>query len=222
MNPRSIVVQQPVARSGQLILLCHGLGANAGDLVPLALRVAQAFPHGTVVSVSAPQPTGYPGGYQWFDIDGITDASRVERIAAAMPGFLGEIRGWQQAVGVTEAATALVGFSQGSMMALESSMLPSPPAARVVGIAGRFARLPEAAPARTTIHLLHGEADPVVPCRHTIDAAQRLRDLGADVTADVFPLLGHGIDDELAERVVDRLRSYVPRHLWDEALGARP
>jgi phospholipase/carboxylesterase len=217
MNPRSIVVQKPETRTSQLILLFHGLGANAQDLLPLAQRLAQAFPDGTIVSVSAPQPTGYPGGYQWFDIDGITDASRVERIAAVMPGFLGEIRGWQQTVDVTEAATALVGFSQGSMMALESSMLPSSPATRVVGIAGRFARLPETAPSKTTIHLLHGEEDAVVPCRHTIDAARRLLELGGDVTSDIFPLAGHGIDDQMAERVVTRLKSHVPRRLWDEA-----
>ena len=53
MNPRSIVVQTPETRTNQLIVLFHGPGAHAGDPVPLALRLAQAFPDCTVVSVSA-------------------------------------------------------------------------------------------------------------------------------------------------------------------------
>lgn len=217
MNPRSIVVQEPEGRAGQLILLFHGLGANAEDLVPVAQRLADVFPNGLVVSVSASQPTGYPGGYQWFDNDAITDASRVERMAAVMPGFVAEIRAWQGRADVDAAATALVGFSQGAMMVLESSVLQSSVAGRAVAIAGRFARLPERAPSATTFHLMHGEQDDVVPCRHTIEAEQRLRELDADVTCDLFPSVGHGIDDEMVERIVRRLTSHVPKRLWDEA-----
>jgi len=76
--------------------------------------------------------------------------------------------------------------------------------------------LPEAAPSKTTIHLLHGEKDAVIPCRHTIDAARRLLELGGDVTSDILALAAHGIDDEMVARIVTRLKSHVPRRLWDE------
>jgi phospholipase/carboxylesterase len=220
MNPQSIVVQKAPGRPQQLILLFHGYRANPEDLVPLGERLAAAFPDANVVSVGAPQPTGYPGGLQWFSLDDVTDDNRAERVAGAMPGFLAEIRAWQQESGVTESMTALVGFSQGATMALESSVSASPPAARVIAIAGRFAQLPQSTPAQATIHLLHGKADTVIPYRHTIDAAHRLLDLGGDVTADVFPFVGHGISDEVAELAVQRLKNYVPRRLWDEAMRA--
>jgi phospholipase/carboxylesterase len=220
MKSQSVVVQKAQGRPQQLILLFHGYGANAEDLVPLGARLAAAFPNANVVSVGARQPTGYPGGLQWFSLDGVTDDNRADRVAGAMPGFLAQIRAWQQDAGVTESVTALVGFSQGAIMALESSFGQNPPAARVIAIAGRFARLPERAPAQTTIHLLHGKEDEVIPYRHTIDAAQRLLGLGGDVTADVFPFVGHGISDELAELAVQRLRSHVPKRLWDEAMRA--
>jgi phospholipase/carboxylesterase len=211
-------VQQPTPDAAQLILLFHGYGANAEDLLPLAQQLALAFPAAAVVSVSASQPTGYPGGYQWFDLDGITDELRVERLAAAMPALLEEILGWQDRVGVTAAATALVGFSQGAMMALEAGASAAPAAGRIVGISGRFSRLPDAAPSDVTFHLLHGQDDPVVSCDHTLAAGQRLRELGADVTADVFPFVGHTIDEAMAALVIQRLKSYVPRRLWDEAM----
>src|SRR5512141_1049616 len=115
MNPQSIVVQQAPVPAQQLILLFHGYGANADDLVPLGRRLASAFPAATVVSVAGPEPMGYPGGRQWFALDGADDANRVVRVAAAMPGFRDLIRGWQQRCGVTAERTALVGFSQGAI-----------------------------------------------------------------------------------------------------------
>lgn len=220
MSPQSVVVQRAQGQPRQLFLLFHGYGANADDLVPLGERLATAFPTATVVSVGAPQPTDYPGGLQWFSLDGVTESNRLERVAGAMPAFLAEIRAWQRDAGVTEPGTALVGFSQGAIMALESSVGAGAPAGRVIAIAGRFARLPRNAPTRTTIHLLHGKEDAVIPYRHTIDAAHTLLDLGGDVTADVLPFVGHGITDELVDLAVQRLKTHVPKRLWDEAMAA--
>jgi phospholipase/carboxylesterase len=220
MHPDSIVVQEGPGPAQQLILLFHGYGANAEDLVPLGRRLAQAFPTALIVSVAAPGKRGYPGGRQWFSLDGVTDANRVTRVAEALPGFLAEIRGWQQRAGVAAERTALVGFSQGSIMVLEASLGDAPPAARVIAIAGRLAQLPAAAPLSVTFHLLHGQADPVMPCRHSVEAAQRLLELGGDVTADILPFVGHEIHDDLMRLAIQRLSSHVPKRLWDEAMRA--
>ena len=220
MNPQAIVLQEAPGGAQQLFLLFHGYGANAEDLAPLGRRLAQAFPQATVVSVAAPEPMGYPGGLQWFPLDGINETNRKARVAEAMPRFLGTIRRWQQHAGVTAAQTALVGFSQGTTMALEASVTSESPAGRVVGLSGRFAQLPTAVPSQVSIHLFHGKADAVVPCQHTIDAAHRLLELGGDVTADVYPFVGHEIRDEIVEAIVQRLSTHVPKRLWDEAMQA--
>ena len=127
-----------------------------------------------------------------------------------MPAFLAEIGEWQQLVGAAPPLTALVGFSQGGMMSLEASVRPVAPAARVVAMGSRFARLPDRAPSQTKFHLLHGQDDSVVPYRHAVEAAERLRELGGDVTIDVVPATGHKVSREIAERVVDRLLSRAP------------
>lgn len=220
MTSDAIVVQAAPAGARQLFLLCHGYGANAEDLVPLGQRLGRAFPEATIVSLAAPEPMGYPGGLQWFSLDGINDINRVTRVAEAMPAFLARIRAWQQRLGLGARETALVGFSQGSIMVLEASVTEPAPAGRVVAIAGRFARLPTAVPADVTLHLLHGKDDAVVPYRHTVEAAHRLLELGGDVTADVHPFVGHEIPEETMGVVLQRLTTHVPRRMWEEAMRA--
>ncbi len=218
MNPQSIVVQKAPGRPEQLILLFHGVGGHPEGLVPLGQQLAAAFPRSTVASIAAPNPSG--GGGEWFSVGGINEGNRVARVAAAMPGFVAEIRAWQQAADVTATVTALVGFSQGAIMALEAAVVAAPLAGRVIAFAGRFAQLPERAPAETTFHLLHGKEDPVIPYRHAVEGAQCLIDRGGDVTADVVPFAGHEINAELVELMLNRLSSHVPKRIWNEALAA--
>ena len=68
-------------------------------------------------------------------------------------------------------------------------------------MAGRFATPPSPVAAGTWIHLLHGQADAVVPTHHSIEAEDQLRGLNAQVTLDLFEGLGHGIDARMVRRV---------------------
>lgn len=215
-QPQALVIQQPPAPVAQLILLFHGVGSNAQSMAGLGRAYARAFPQALVVAVNSPQPSELaPGGWQWFSVMDVTEENRVERVAAALPAFEATVRHWQAQAGVDAAGTALVGFSQGAIMALAAALRPEPVAARVVAIGGRFARLPEQPLHEgATIHLLHGKADAVMPYRHAIEAALRLKALGADFTADVLPFVGHELHPELLALAVDKLQHHVPARLW--------
>jgi phospholipase/carboxylesterase len=217
---QALVIQQPPAPAGQLILLFHGVGATAAGMAPLGRRLAAAFPQAFVVSVGAPDVCDLGSGRQWFSLQGVSDENRAARVEAAMPAFVATIRHWQKVSGVGVEGTALVGFSQGAIMALECARERESPAGRIVSIAGRFARLPERATDSVTLYLLHGKADPVIPYAHTVAAAERLVSLGGDVVADVIPFAGHQVDDEMAELLVERLRTYLPKRHWDAAMRA--
>jgi phospholipase/carboxylesterase len=219
-NPNSIVLQRSGGRPQQLILLFHGVGATPQSLVPLGRRLATEFGEATVVAVAAPHASDFGSGYQWFSVQGITEANRAERVAAALPAFRAAVEHWQRSADVTATVTALVGFSQGAIMALEATRDAPAPAGRVVAIAGRYALPPEAAPPHTTLHLIHGKQDPVIPYRHTVEAAHRLIELGGDVTADVLPFVQHEITADITALVVERLKGHIPKRLWDEALRA--
>lgn len=190
----SIVVSRPAA-ARQLFVLFHSDDADAPALAPLGRRLAAAFPEGFVVVLPAP---------------------------ADAPGFLAAIARWQAESGVAAAATAVVGFARGAVMALESTKAIPAPAGRVVALAGRFEALPTEPAPETTIHLFHGKEDPLTPYAETIAAAQCLLALGTDATADVLPFTGHEVTEEMAALVLERLRGYLPQRYWKEALQADP
>jgi phospholipase/carboxylesterase len=202
----ALIIQQPPAAAGagtELLLLFHGVGSSAQDLLPLGEALAAHRPQAWVVSVRSPEPADLGRGWQWFSVKGITEANRPERVQAAMPRFLQTVTQWQ-------AATTLIGFSQGAIMALEATQTEASPGGRVVAIAGRFALAPRTAPARTAVHLMHGDDDGVMPLALAVDAAEHLKRLGATVTLDRFAGLGHGIDARVLGRIQQRLSEPPP------------
>ena len=203
-----LVIQQPDTASAQagptaeLLLLFHGVGSSAQDLQPLAEVLAQSKPGAWVVSVQAPHASEFGRGWQWFSVQGVTEADRPARVSAAMPAFLERIKAWQAQTDSDPEHTTLIGFSQGAIMSLESTQVAGAPSAkRVIAIAGRFAQAPCRAPEGTQVHLLHGEQDAVMPVALALAAEQQLHALGARVTLDRFSGLGHGIDGRVAETV---------------------
>lgn len=217
-----LILQRPEGPAQQLFLLFHGLGAEPESMAALGKRLAAAFPRALVVCIAAPDQADGGRGRQWFSARDVTEEDRPARVAATMTRFVQTVRAWQRESGLGAAATALVGFSQGAIMALEALKTAPDLAGRVLAFGGRFAALPEAAFPRTTIHLLHGKTDTVVPYAHTIYAAHRLLALGSDVTADVQPHVGHTMDATLMETALQRLRFYAPKWMWEEALQASP
>jgi phospholipase/carboxylesterase len=207
MTTQDLIVQRPATPS-QLVLLFHGVGSSARDLVPLGEALAPHLPDAAIFSLQAPEASG--PGWQWFSVRGVTEADRPARVAAAMPGFVQAVMQWQQACAVGPARTTLIGFSQGAIMALESTQIESPPSARVIALSGRFARAPHVSPASARVHLMHGDADPVMPVRLAVDASAQLQGLGAQVTLDRFPGLGHGIDRRVVDAIVRRLEDALP------------
>jgi phospholipase/carboxylesterase len=202
-----LLIQQPAnpAADAQLLLMFHGVGADPDGLVPLGQQLASAIPDAWIVSVRSPHPSDLGRGWQWFSIQGITEASRPARIAAAMPLFKETIKAWQLRSGVPPERTTLLGFSQGSNIALASTQEDEMLAGRVVSLAGRFAVPPTRGHAAQRIHLLHGAGDPVMATSHSVNAAAQLQALSLPVTLDVFPGLAHAID----ERVVSKVRQYL-------------
>ena len=213
----SIHIQQPTQAAQQLMVLHHGVGASAQNLVPLGQRLAAHYPNAFIVSVQAPHASDMGGaGGQWFSVQGITEENRPERVAEAMPAFIRSLRHWQQQSGVAPGATALIGFSQGAIMALEAAQAQAGLAARIVALSGRYAQLPTHAPEKTTLHFVHGKSDPVIHYGHCVAAAERLVGLGGDLTADVIPFLGHEINAEVMDLLVERFSGHIPKHQWDE------
>lgn len=205
-----------------LFIHLHGVGASALAMTPIAERLARAYPQSVQLMPDAFDAFDQaPEGRQWFSVRGVDEANRPGRVATVMPKLVAFIWEAQHHFGLAPATTALVGFSQGAILALEAAMLEPPLIGRVIAFGGRFATLPAVAPT-PVVHLLHGKDDAVVPFRHAVAAATTLVAHGGDVTADIVPGIGHEPHPDLLERAVEHLQSYLPRRVWAEALAEAP
>lgn len=203
--PASIVVQKPVAAAQKLILLFHGVGSNAQDLVPVGQQFAAKYPAALVLSLEGLQPSDFGQGRQWFSVAGVTEENRPARVAAVMQDFRSLIEQLQKASGISAANTILIGFSQGSIMALESTQTQPALAAHVIAFSGRFASVPTQAVNATSVHLIHGDADQVMHVESSRSAAKQLQALGVSVTLDIEPGMGHGINARMVSAALGRL-----------------
>ncbi len=188
----------PAAGGGpaQLVVLLHGVGADGHDLIDLAPTWAKALPHAAFASPDAPDAyDAAPVGRQWFSLGERTTASRTRGAAAAAPSLGRFIDAELTRLALPPEAYALVGFSQGAMMALYAGLRRRPPPRAIVAFSGILID-PDSIPAGATppVLLVHGEADQIVPVEASRVAEASLRALGVAIEADFTPGLGHGID----------------------------
>ncbi len=205
-----------------LYIYLHGRNATGLAMAQVADRFAQFYPQAAHLIPEGFEPSDTtPDSREWFSTRDIREDNRFERVTAALPALVAFIRDAQSHFGVTPLATALVGFSQGAILALEAAQAHSGLVGRVVAIAGRYASLPNTPP-DAVIHLVHGKEDTVVPARHSVEAATRLVALGGDVTADIVPGITHSPHPELIDRALGHLQTFLPRRVWAEAIAEAP
>lgn len=177
----------------QLMVLLHGYGADGSDLISLGLEWRDLWPDMMFVAPNAPQPCDVnPAGFQWFPLQLDRAAGRLDGVAAARPvivNFLIDL--WAQ-TGILPRDTVLVGFSQGSMMALNVGLSLDQPVAAIVAFAGALA-LPDGVKVTPPVALIHGEVDRVLEADLSRTAASELAGQGVEVALHISPGLGHGI-----------------------------
>ena len=183
-----------------LVILLHGVNADGANLAPLADWLRPALPGAVFVSPDAPFAT--PIGFQWFSLDGVTPETRPQRLAEARPAFDALIGRIVAEHGLSDdlRRVALVGFSQGAMMALDALATGRWPVAGVVAFSGRFASPPPCAPStHTPVLLVHGDADDVISWSESLDARDALTALGVSAHIHILDDVDHCITPEGAD-----------------------
>ena len=182
-----------------MVIFLHGYGSNGADLIGLAPYWRAALPQTVFLSPNAPQPCpGAPGGYQWWPLTDLSPASRAAGVRQSAPALNAYIAEQLKQYGLADDRLALVGFSQGTMMALHVGPRRPKALAGIVGFSGMLAD-PHALGAEVVtkppVLLVHGDADPVLPVASLPHAQGALEALGFEVATHVSRGLAHSIDD---------------------------
>jgi phospholipase/carboxylesterase len=177
-----------------LLLLLHGVGASAQDLVPVAQALCATNARRVCVLLDGPAPfDGGGSGRQWFSVAGVTPQNRAERVAPALPLLAARIAALAAAEGLTTRDVTLLGFSQGAILTLGLAAAGYS-FGHGVALAGRLAGpVQPATSASPRLWLSHGVADPVIPISESISAEQRLAAAGFDTVFLPIEGLGHTI-----------------------------
>ncbi len=183
----------------QLVVMLHGYGADGEDLIGLAPILGQVLPDAAFVAPNAPFPCAMSAfGFQWFDVWDADSARRLEgaRLANKILQPFYDVQ--LEAHNVPPEELYILGFSQGTMMALHSGLRRPVAPRAIVGFAGRLMAahlLADEMTCRPPVMLAHGADDDVVPVDSLEKANEALRAAGVEVESHVIAGLGHGIDE---------------------------
>ncbi len=195
-------------RSGtarQLVVFLHGYGADGNDLIDIGRAWQGLLPDTAFVSPHAPQPCGQaPVGREWFPLTMRDPGERWAGVNAAAPVLTAFLDAELQRLQLPPSALALVGFSQGTMMALHVGLRRAVPPAAIVGYSGMLVVPEDVDPdkfaaeikAKPPVLLVHGDQDPLIPVQALSHAAQGLGALDVPVEWHISPGVAHGIDQE--------------------------
>lgn len=201
MMPTLDAIHSGPAAKGEtkhLVVLCHGLGADAFDLIDLAHSWQHACPDAVFASVHAPFNHDSGLGRQWWSVADRSPEIVEAGALHAAPFLNGFIDAELSRLGLPADAYALMGFSQGAMISLFAG-LRRPVAPRLIlAFSGALVapeKITKERANNTGVLLVHGEADDVVSVSRSHEAERVLRAAGTQVEAHYIPGLGHGIDE---------------------------
>jgi phospholipase/carboxylesterase len=189
----------------QLVVFLHGYGADGNDLIEIGRAWQGLLPDAAFVSPHAPRPCGQaPMGREWFPLTFRQPNERWDGVQAAAPALDAFLDAELKRRNLPPEALALVGFSQGTMMALHVGLRRAVAPAAIVGYSGILIMPNDAMSdefaaqikSRPPVLLIHGDADQMIPVQAVTHSAQGLAALEVPVEWHISPDIGHGIDQE--------------------------
>ena len=184
----------------QVIVLCHGYGGDGKDISTLAINWQRFLPDAIFLCPDAPEVcTVNPQGYQWFDLTTEEEKIILEKSLVAeekLNIFLDQVFDNFQ---LAPSNLALVGFSQGCMMAIQVGLKRKERINCLIGYSGKVINqkhLSDNIKSKPKIFLMHGANDTIVSPTHLLEAKEYLNKRGLKIKTKLFKNCEHKIPVE--------------------------
>lgn len=196
-------LQPKSGEAKQLVVFLHGYGADGNDLIEIGRQWRSFLPDAAFVSPHAPERCALsPSGRQWFPLTMRDPDERWRGVVSARPLLDAFLSAELEKHELDETRLALVGFSQGTMMALHAGLRRAVSPAAILGYSGVLvtgAEPAEEAPRLTSrppaILLVHGDEDTMIPAEALLLSANALGKGGIPTQWHLSAGLAHGIDN---------------------------
>jgi len=201
-----LLAGEPLERASAAMILVHGRGASAQDIMTIAGEVAE--PGFAFLAPEAAGNAWYPNRF-------------MEPLASNEPWLSSALATVGRVLALVEErlpaeSVILLGFSQGACLALEFAARNARRYGALVGLSGGLIG-PDDTPrdypgslAGTPVFLGCSDIDPHIPAPRVVETGGVLETLGGRVTVKLYPGLGHEVNaDELDH--VRQLMAALPR-----------
>lgn len=184
---------EPVSRARAAMLMVHGRGASADDILSLANEFDQAG-----FAYLAPQAAGNT----WYPNRFLVPLAENEPWLSSALAFVGEVLAEINNAGIPTERVMLLGFSQGACLALEFAARNAKRYGGLVGFSGALIgpddtpREYKGALAGTPVFLGCSDVDFHVPKERVQESAEVLKRLGGEVTERFYPNMGHSVNQD--------------------------
>jgi phospholipase/carboxylesterase len=196
LNPRG-------GKAKQLVVFLHGYGADGNDLIDIAQQWQSILPDTAFISPHAPDRCMQsPQGRQWFPLTMRDPDERWRGVTYAHPTLDAFLDAELARHGLDDSRLALVGFSQGTMMALHVGLRRKSAPAAIVGFSGVLVgpeHLTEATARNAKgetppVLLIHGDRDDVISAEALFMSSDALGGANIPCQWHLSSGIGHGID----------------------------
>jgi len=181
-----------------LVIIFHGYGASGDDLVDLAHYFKDVIPNSIFMAPDAPNRYEFAGfGYQWFSLQERSESFMYQGVCAAREVAAKFIDEQLKKYHLTPDNLILMGFSQGGMLALHTSLNAQNPPKAVISFSGALIK-PDSFEKieKQNVLLIHGDMDEVVNPGALPQAINGLNKLGIYPKAYMIENMGHEINQD--------------------------
>ena len=197
-----VVTVSPLSKNKpkQAIVLCHGYGGDGKDISTLAINWQRFLPNAIFLCPNAPEICEVnPQGFQWFDSTSDKEEIMLGKSLLAeekINTFLNQVFDNFQ---LEPSNSALVGFSQGCMIAIQVVLKKKEQINCLIGYSGKVINkkhLSNNIQSKPKIFLMHGANDTIVSPTHLLEAKDYLNNLGLKIKTKIFNDCEHRIPIE--------------------------